>query len=374
MIAILVILIGLYCFLILLFIIGYFAVPTLKFQKTNPQISFSIIIPFRNEAKNLRSLLDSISQLSYPSHLVEFIFVNDASEDDFQSIFDHCLDQESINFKLMHLNTKSKSPKKEAINLAIGEAAFDWIITTDADVVLPTKWLLAFDQLITTTSPNMIVAPVKIVPYPSFLSYFQALDFMSLQGSTLGGFGLKIPFLCNGANLAYQKKMFLSLKGFEGNDCIATGDDLFLMHKFLNHQPTKVTYLKSRNVIVATRPVQRWHSLVSQRLRWASKTSALNHKLTTIIGSIVFLGNLSWLLLLVFALIQLITWQLFLMAFGVKFLIDFILIFQVAIDFKQVKALRLYLLSSLIHPIFITTTALLSFKKTYTWKGRSFQH
>ena len=37
---------------------------------------------------------------------------------------------------------------------------------------------------------------------------FQQLDFLSLQGATIGGFGLGKACMCNGANFGYAKKLF----------------------------------------------------------------------------------------------------------------------------------------------------------------------
>ena len=54
----------------------------LKAQDDQPQTRFSIIIPMRNEAANLPQLLRSISELTYPPHLLEFFFIDDDSQHD----------------------------------------------------------------------------------------------------------------------------------------------------------------------------------------------------------------------------------------------------------------------------------------------------
>jgi hypothetical protein len=43
--------------------------------------------------------------------------------------------------------------------------------------------------------------------------------------------------LCNGANLAYKKTVFTELNGFQGNENIASGDDIFLFEKFYKNIP-----------------------------------------------------------------------------------------------------------------------------------------
>ena len=117
--------------------------------------------------------------------------------------------------------------------------SFDWIVTTDADCVMGSDFLRAYDQFLTLHTTKIVAGPVVCVADDSFLQGFQALDFLSLQGSTMGGFGgrdsilLVRPFMCNGANLCYDKKAFLDLGGYEGNKDIASGDDVFLLEKML---------------------------------------------------------------------------------------------------------------------------------------------
>ena len=52
--------------------------------------------------------------------------------------------------------------------------------------------------------------------------------------------------MCNGANLAYEKKAFNEVSGFEGIDHIASGDDMLLMHKIRKKYPDRFNYLKSK--------------------------------------------------------------------------------------------------------------------------------
>ncbi len=57
------------------------------------------------------------------------------------------------------------------------------------------------------------------------------MDFMVLQGITGASVYKKIHSMCNGANLAYERKLFYEVDGFTGIDHIASGDDMLLMHK-----------------------------------------------------------------------------------------------------------------------------------------------
>jgi len=54
--------------------------------------------------------------------------------------------------------------------------------------------------------------------------------------------------------LCYYKQSFIDLKGFEGNNNIASGDDVFLLEKFIKNHPKQVHYLKSIESLVLTKP------------------------------------------------------------------------------------------------------------------------
>ncbi len=219
----------------------------------------------------------------------------------------------------------------------------------------------------------MIVAPVSYYNNKSILQSFQALDILSLQSTTIGSFGLKKPFLCNGANLIYQKELFLSLNGFEGNTNIASGDDLFLMDKALSKFPKGLYYLKSRNVLVMTRPQLDFKSLLHQRIRWAGKMSAYNNSFGKIVGSIVLLMNSVLIIALCLALIDHLKWSIFSSLFMIKFIVDFILIRKSAVLFKQQSYLNGYALSSILYPFFSVLVVILTVFLNYKWKGRSFK-
>lgn len=366
--------VGVYSFLIFSLLYGFWKLPTIKLRSSKTLTNFSVIIPFRDEAKRLPMLLASIKQLHYPSASVSFWFIDDASEDDSCQIIEKFhKEHASINIKILKNKRISNSPKKDAIRTAISNVQSDWIITTDADCVLPPNWLLLLNQEIVLKQPKMIAAPVTYKDEQSFFSYFQLLDFLSLQGTTIGSFGLHIPFMCNGANLAYQKKAFLAVQGFAGNDTIASGDDVFLLEKFVRKWPKKVFYLKSKEVLVQTFPVATFQDLISQRVRWASKSANYNLLTGKLIGVIVILMNLACCLFPFLLLFASISWQLIVLLFASKIIVDGIFLFQ-TIQFTQQKFRFLHVLfSTILYPFFTVFVLLKSFFSSYTWKHREFR-
>ena len=57
------------------FIYGFGNMKSKNQMNLNPKTSFSIVVPFRNEASTLPQLLHSISLLDYPKELVEVVWL-----------------------------------------------------------------------------------------------------------------------------------------------------------------------------------------------------------------------------------------------------------------------------------------------------------
>jgi cellulose synthase/poly-beta-1,6-N-acetylglucosamine synthase-like glycosyltransferase len=366
----------LYLVLIGSLIYGFDKVNDFLLKDLKPKTKFSIVIPFRNEASNLPAMLESISKLNYPKELFEIILIDDESDDDsvaiIETYFEKNLDLARIDRTLLKNDRHTKSPKKEAITNAILHAKYDWIITTDADCMLPKYWLDSFDECIQTQGPEFIVAPITYSKTNTFLDRFQLLDVMSLQSSTIGGFGIGKPFLCNGANLAYTKQLFNSLKGFEGNTDIGSGDDIFILEKVVKNQPTKVRFLKCEQAIVTTMPQPTADALMSQRIRWAAKASAYQNWFGKFASIVVFLMNGGLFVFGLLTLVGILKTNILIYILVIKFGIDFLLIYKTAIFMNQKEVMKSYFFAFLIYPFFSVYVAFASIFKGYKWKGRDY--
>ena len=318
MIAVSIIILALYSILIIAFIVGFDRVEIFKLTSDDPKTRFSIIIPFRNEAQNLNPLLASLSKLNYPPSLFEILLVDDDSEDDSVNLISTFIENTRIDIKIVKNIRRSDAPKKDAIETAIGQAKFDWIVTTDADCLVPENWLQTIDAFIQEYEPKCIVAPVNYHIEESFLDKFQLLDFLSLQASTIGGFGINKPFLCNGANLCYEKQAFFDVKGFTGNTHIASGDDIFLFEKMLDTYPGNIHFLRSDEAIVTTKPQSTLRKLFSQRIRWAAKSTAYKNNFAKFVGITVLSMNTLLVITLLLAIFNMFNWQLFLLLIFIK--------------------------------------------------------
>ena len=372
MIVVLSIILIIYVVLIAQLILGFGKVKTFEKTNSSPKTSFSIIVPFRNEEKNLRKLLRSISDLNYPKELFELIMVDDFSKDQSERVYINWrMENGKIETTLLENLRLSNSPKKDALSRAIPIIKKDWVITTDADCVVNENWLLTLDQFIQQTKAEMVVGAVVYKTKNNWFHHFQQLDLLSLQGTTIGSFGIGKPFMCNGANFAYTMKFFHELGGFGGINQQASGDDVMLLQKAVLKSPEAIQYLKHEDSIVKTKPENDLFKLFMQRVRWASKATSYSSSYAKILAVGVLLMNLSLVVGCGLMIVDRLNWNCFLGVFLVKYLVDYTLLSQANGYLRKGKFL-LPLASSIVYPVFSSVVGVYSLFGSFTWKGRTF--
>lgn len=342
-------------------------------------IKISIIIPARNEANNIKACLDSINAQSYPGHLFEVLVIDDHSTDDTAAIVKNYPAKkiQLISLKDYLQSGAINSYKKKAIEIAVAQATGELIITTDADCIVPKKWLQTVADFYKQTHAAFIVMPVALLPVTQsdglgtkLLTIFQSLDFMVLQGITGASVYKKAHSMCNGANLAYTKKVFEAVGGFKGIDHIASGDDMLLMHKVFSLYPDRVLYIKSPEVIVQTQAASTLKAFINQRIRWASKADKYDDTRIFAVLLLVYFFN-CWLLVLLIATLffpTLIYCLLLLLA--AKTLVELIFLFPVATFFSNSKLLFYFPFAQPIHILYTIVAGWLGKFGKYSWKGR----
>jgi len=339
----------------------------------------SIIIAARNEEKNIGNCIQSIINQSYSTNKFEIIVVNDHSTDKTVSII-HSFQKENIRVIDLADFTQNKflnSYKKKSIETALQFAKGELIVTTDADCIAPRKWLETIASFYKEKKPVFVALPVvfkdpllKDSFTKGFFKIFQSLDFMSLQGITGASVHKKFHNMCNGANLAYEKKVFYEVNGFEGIDEIASGDDMLLMHKIQNAYPKKIMFLKSPEVIIETKPASNLKEFFNQRIRWASKADKYTDKKITFVLMLVYLLN-AWLLILgIISFFYLNVFLLFVISIASKTSVELFFLYPVAKFFKKEKLLWWFLLAQPLHILYTLIVGWLGKFGSYYWKGR----
>jgi cellulose synthase/poly-beta-1,6-N-acetylglucosamine synthase-like glycosyltransferase len=360
-----------YALVILLLSKELLTYPATKIDPTLKQLPFSIIINYRNEENRLPALLESVKKQEYSFEKTQWIFVNDKATDHSLEILQSFRAQHpEIQMLLLDRVQKSASGKKDGITQALGSSKYPHILTTDADCILPAGWIASYNAIYHKhTDAHFIAAPVVIQQENTLLTALQQQEMMALQLITAGSFSYRQPFMCNGANMSFTKEAFYEVNGYEGNQHISSGDDIFLLEKLAAEDVMKCHYLKSTAAIVTTFPKLDVKSMIDQRARWAqkgSKTKSMLNKLLSfqvLLMSILFISSpLLW-------CFSLITNQMFIGVLAIKAFTDTIVLVIGDQFFEGVKW-KFAVVNFLIYPFLVVMIAFSSLSKPQ-WQGRA---
>ncbi len=372
-----------YSSLILYYRSAWRSIPQFKpVQGSRHRVPITVIVPARNEESSLAKLLHGLTNQSYDRDFYELIVVDDHSTDRTAEIVKQFA---SSNVKLVELKDHIpadgiNSYKKKAIEIAIAQSMGELIVTTDADCTVQETWLQTIASFYKEHKPEFIVMPVSYDCRNNFLEIFQALDFMSLQGITAASVQSNMHSMCNGANLAYTRKAFDAVNGFNGINNIASGDDMLLMHKIYQQFPSGIKYLHSENVIVQTEAMHSWNDFLNQRIRWASKADKYDDKRIFWVLLLVYLFNVWLLVLPVMALlrnfqysifnIQFSLWTVWVKLLLLKTVVELIFLWPVAKFFHKEKLLWYFPVAQPVHILYTVIAGWLGKFGSYQWKER----
>jgi len=185
----------------------------------------SVVIPVRNEEQNMEKLLNSLSNIDYPTELFEIVMVNDNSTDQCWAIAQSWMERMK-NLVLLELSPE-KTGKKDALTLGISQTLHSIVVLADCEH--PTNWLSEISNSYKQNRWCMLIGPVMISPTNSVFQKMQALEYASLMASSLGACALGFPVMASSANLAFVKKTIgFNHQMLEPRQ--TSGDDVFLLH------------------------------------------------------------------------------------------------------------------------------------------------
>jgi cellulose synthase/poly-beta-1,6-N-acetylglucosamine synthase-like glycosyltransferase len=151
---------------------------------------------------------------------------------------------------------------------------------------------------------------------------------------------------------------------------LSSGEDVFILESFKKINPKLVQYVLSRELIVKTSTVNNLKDLISQRVRWASKTKENRSLLNTFFAFIVLISNLIFLALLVAAFKKSVILP-FLSIFALaKFVFDFLLLFLASDFLGRLKYIWWLIPFECIYWIYALYIGIVSLFYKPSWKGK----
>ncbi len=363
------------------------------------KIRFSVLIPVRNEAQNIATLLNDLALQDLDKSNFEVLVLDDNSEDTTAQIVNDLIQKMPYSLQLISVPAANSAHKKRAITLGVSKANFEYIITTDGDCRVLKTWLSTFADFINyknSTNQNafFIAGAVRLNSKRDFFAAIQSSEFATLIGCGGAALNLGFPFTCNGANMTYSKQLFEELGGYENQSNlknkvksninngyqISSGDDEFLLHKFYKHYPKNLFFLKSKRAIVETEAAKNWKQFYNQRKRWASKWNQHKKMSHAFISVFVFLVQVFTLFMFFFISFDVLNINFSLinselkkylyLTFFIKMGIEFLFLFSVLRFLGQLKIIFTLPFWWIFYSIYAIFFGIAAQKKGYQWKGR----
>jgi len=226
-------------------------------------------------------------------------------------------------------------------------------------------------QAYENNNAKMITGPVAFNKKTGLFSMFLELDFMSLIGITCGSIKQHKPIMTNGANLLYEKNIFNEIKGFDGNEHIASGDDVFLMQKIDAEYPNSIHFLKNKDAITYTDAPNNFKDFINQRIRWTSKSVGnASISVTWTLFFNYFFNLFIFINLFALAFSNIIFFWLGVLMLITKITVDYFFFTYLLSFFNRKQLLKHLFPLELLHLIYINLLGLLSLYGKYSWKGR----
>ena len=285
------VIIGLYCATLLFFFAGLFK----KGGRQSALKPFvSIVIPAKNEAKNIINILNNLSQQTYPEDLFEVIVVDDKSQDYTATIVNDFMGNIS-NLQLLSTAGVESSLryKKHPLNLGIRKSQGEILLLTDADCTVSSNWIAAMVSSF-TENVGMVIGYSEASPVRTITQKLEALDFLMLLSAARGSAALGDPYACTGQNLAYRRQAFDAVEGFSAFASQVGGDDTLLMQQIKRQTSWEIVFSPDPDSFVKSTPQETAWGFITQRIRWASDTLQVWKTDPLFFGIIVvtFLANL----------------------------------------------------------------------------------
>lgn len=362
------------------YIKGWRKIPVVFAKESLSLTPVTVIIPARNEEHTITDCLQSVYNQSYLKISYEVIVVDDHSADNTANVVrKFATDKAWDGLQVIELkNIPNTRFKKAAITEAIKIAKGEIIVTTDADCTMDKEWLAEIVNFFNHNEAMLVSGGVLFNwdesqqnSIANFFLKIQQLEFAGLVGIGGAALQLGIPNMCNGANLAYKKEVFEEVGGYQGNEDIISGDDMFLMHKVYEKYPDDVFFLKQSNAIVKTPPSFNLKTFMQQRIRWVSKSTSYSDKKIAAVLTMAYLFNLSiavnfvlgfWSsLFLAVAALQLLS----------KIAVEYWFYSKVLSFFNKKSLLKWLLPAQIFHIVYVLVIGVLGNFGSYNWKGRT---
>jgi glycosyltransferase involved in cell wall biosynthesis len=284
----------------------------------------SVIICSRDEAANLVKYLPGALVQKYPT-THEVIVVNDNSLDESKYI----LEEYQRSFKQLQLIELKQEArfipgKKFPLSVGIKTAKHEIVLLTDADCVPASEFWIEKMQDGFDNGIEIVLGYGPLHKKKGFFNkmvrwetFHTALQYLSYAKAGMAYMGV-------GRNLSYKKTVFFRHKGFSAHNHVPGGDDDLFINKATTKKNTTIVIDKEAFTLSA--PATSWKQWIRQKKRHYTTSKYYKGIHKFLLGLYAFSLFLFYPLLI--SSLFLFDWRLVVGVFGVRFVIQAIIIFK----------------------------------------------
>ncbi|MCT4664728.1 MAG: glycosyltransferase [Flavobacteriales bacterium] len=348
-------------FVILIFTAAWmFFAPKKNVEEMFKVTGLELLIPFRNEEKNLPYLFQYLDeQEGISESQVNILLIDDASEDHSLALAEKW--QKETNYKVKILRNTEALGKKASIKKLFEKSNKNWLLFTDADCRPQNNWLQSMMKI--SKNAKMQLGAVWITDQGLF-GKIQRMEFAAMQMTAKACVEQEKPFLASAANMMVHRELFSHYLFHDENQNRSSGDDMFLLD-FAIKNKQKISWNSQSKVF--TNQVETFKEFVDQRVRWFAKSQY--YKSSNLQFWSFFFG-LWGILTLILLWVQMTYgttyWNYILFA---KFIIDGIALGLFYKKYQQKFEIDIYLMMIVFHPIILIWIGFSALFYRPKWKG-----
>ena len=299
--------------------------------------SVSIIVAARNEERSISACLRALQLQDYKGKL-EIVVVDDRSSDRTAEIANHIGTKWSAIRVVCVIDGEEEylCPKKNALARGIAVSSGELLLFTDADCEPSPAWV--------RITVGMFADDIGVVAgyaRPNKTRWLRhrvlSLENLAVSAMAAGSIGSGTVLSCTGRNLAYRKRVYDEVDGYQRIGHLIAGDDVYFARLVAERTNWGMAYCRDPQAVVVCDPgSQSWVALAHQKLRHASKAGHFRG-FAKILGIAVYLFHLTLLCAMVLTFLIERMPPAFPIIWGSRWLLDLVLLKSFAVTSEDRK-------------------------------------
>ena len=347
---------GLY-FLVLMFLTSGLAI-NIPGSTLTPFVS--VIIAARNEETNILECLNSLAGQDYKYY--EVIIADDHSTDKTGLIIESFISLHQ-NFKKVNPPLNKLPGKTNALLSAIEIASGDMLLFTDADCIVPTRWISGTVKYYSANTG--MVNGFSTANADNILNGIQSIDLIFLVSVAAGMANNGHPASCIGNNVSIKKIVYEETGGYRKIHESIT-EDYELINSVSKLKKYSVVFPSDKDLVIKTKGEASLAKLISQKKRWASGGLSTPN-ISLLLMSLSFVTNLCILISIFFYTPQVLTILILKISSDLFFLINIHNKLNLTRNLKYFIFFEIYFI---LYTTFLPLLLLVN--KKITWKEREY--